>query len=205
MDSKTVQREKRYTAFGIQKHPNGESTATATIAIGYYDEFDGKRLWITEKEESIFLNNDQLTIMMGLKHGDLGLTANTLNLFKFLDTAIYGIIGGQLRIDYTLNLNVKDKDTKADITEYAIHVKRGDTILQSQYMYAGNTVALKGSAAVGATVEISKGGYVTFTKDYPVLRNDVTETIELEPVSTPMPPMPTPTEPTEPTDEEPAA
>lgn len=199
LDTRTIQREKRYMGFEITKHTNGTSSASLRIAIGYYDTINDEKTWVTEREEYTNLNNDQLTLMMGLRHGDLGLTASGLNLFKFLDTAIYAVMSDKIRLDYTYQPTVKDASTGAVLGDYSVIIKTGDITISHLYASIGQTLIARGNALLNVTVEINKYGYKPFSKTYTVLQGDVKEDIKIEmiPVPTPEVPKQVPTESTE--------
>ena len=194
IDTVTVQREKRYTGLNIQKHANGDNTATITVDTGYYSEFDGIRRWVTETQETIYLSNDQLNAVMTLKHTDLSLTAAKLNLFTFLDTAIYAILSGQIPLTFKYELTVTDTNDNA-IKDYLVTLKSKRGVTQSQFALSTNTVTMTGDIIVDAEISIVKDGYEPLVYTLPILRGEVKETKKLSPT-------PAPTEPTEPSTSE---
>lgn len=180
LDTVTVQREKRYTGLNIQKHADGNNTATITVDTGYYSEFDGIRRWVTETQETIYLSNDQLSAVMVLKHTDLGLTAAKLNLFTFLDTAIYAVMSGQIPMTFKYELTVADTDGNA-VKDYLVTLKNKRGVAQSQFALGTNTVTLTGDIIIDAEISIVKDGYEPLVYTLPILRGEVKETKELTP------------------------
>lgn len=179
LESKTIDREKRYTSFSINKQADGNNTAQLVVSTGYYDDFNNAKRWVSEYTETITLNSDQLTILMGLKHGELGLTASGLNLFKFLDTAIYAIVSKELLLTYILDVEVKN--TKGEpLSDYAISIVKNGQYQNSLYVITGGESILRGEALLGAVLNVAKHGYKTQEVTFDVLRGELSKTITLE-------------------------
>lgn len=195
LDSKTIQREKRYMGFSVNKGKDSTNYATVTVATGYYDTFNGQQLWVTEFEETIYLNHDQLTAMLSIKPSQLGLTSAQTNLFSMLDNSIYAVIGGQLPIKYKLTLTASDAN--GPISGYLISILRNGVLVNTQHVANTDPVILEGTTLIGATVKIERYGYEPYSKSYTALNGLVTLDAVLTQITAPQPdpisePEPTP-------------
>lgn len=181
IESKTISREKRYTGFNIVKYNDGTNRATITVSTGYYDNFEGaNNIWISERDEIISLDTDQLLFLMSLEPKKLGLNTTGLKLFQFLDTAIYALIGGQLRLTYSLKIKVVDKANGQELTDFNYTISKGNSLSFSGYAYTGKIADVTGDLIINPTISINKLGYKSTQVTLPALINDVTQTIELE-------------------------
>lgn len=186
IESKTVNREKRYMGFSVTKNKDSTNQASVTVATGYYDTFDGVSQWVTEKEEYIHLNNDQLTVLFNIKASALGLTAAQSTLFAVLDTALYGVIAGQIPINYVLTTTVK---VGTDVvSDYSVNISKGGNIVYSAYATDSEPVVIKGTTLLGTTVTVNKAGYIPYTKTYTAMTGPIALAVTLEPVVVETPP-----------------
>lgn len=169
LESKTVERELRYTSVEIRKLNNGLYAGTITIETGYYETVNTVKTWITERTQHLTLNNDQLTIMMGLKPSNLGISVpagSELRLFPFFDAAVYGVISVDDLTNYRLNVNVTGED--GPMTNYSVRIFSATADPQFCFV-TDEAQVIKGPAILNATVTVEKPGYEIFSTQIPML------------------------------------
>jgi hypothetical protein len=164
--------ERRYSELRIVKdlHRN-----TVQVVVAYADGFyaqDGS--WRTVDTGMLTIEGDAVLAIMGLTPSRLGL--NTSAIGVALDTAIYGVLSGQIPLRSTLSVRVVDQDGKP--VRATVSVAKGEVKYGIQQ---GAEVVFDLPVLVGVKVLAEAEGYQPASQDLAVLQGEMSLTLTLTP------------------------
>lgn len=197
--SKSLAFEERWANYTIEKDLTGNNAVLRIRSVvGYYmDKGLPSEQWITTSEEYTHVSGDHFTIVSGLSAALLlseyvppaGATKDQqiaawkalagVNMGTMLEKAVYGILGGQVRLDATVAFLVQDA-AGAPVPEAHMTM----TAASGMVIYDGPAVSpVTVTAALGVRVDLTAPGYQLSTFTLPVVQGNVGKTVVLSPVA----------------------
>lgn len=169
--STTITLENRYQGLSISKNMDtGEVTVSIVVAEGFYDA-NGK--WNTINTRTEVITGDAVLYLLGITPSALGLTTDAVG--DTINTLIYAVLSGQIRLDASVTVNLTDANG-TPLTGQAV-IKKGDVVYAIGQVPGVLTVPL----LLNATLEVTADGFQPFTKTYSLLQGDVVEDVTLTP------------------------
>ncbi|BDX35470.1 hypothetical protein MN1_030 [Thermus phage MN1] len=163
--------ERRYSKLTVVKDLQ---TGAPTVSVEYVDGFWQDGRWRTVNVGSLEVSGEAVYVLMGLTPEQLGLETNALGYT--LDTAIYGLLTGQIKTRATLQVTVRNPDGLA--VPARVTVERDNVTYGAQ---EGPEVVLDLPALLNATLKVVAPGYLPFEKQYQALVGDIVEEVVLTP------------------------
>lgn len=171
----TVTLEKRWRNVSINKTMDTPSQLVITVDVdtGFYNE---ENEWVTTKSETLVLEGDAPWFLFSLTESHLGLEEQPLG--HIVDTAIYGVLSGQVPVKAQLTVLAEDAETGNPITATYRIEKDGHTI------YYGNAdVPATLPILLDVKLVVEAPGYQPHEESLPSLVGTVTLPVGLVPVT----------------------